>query len=134
MIPAEQYFAGGEDTVRGYVQNQALGDNAFLWRAELYTPDLPSIPIDRFWQRRRSSDVMATVKFVGFYDYARLWTQEAPAGLEDVHRLEGVGGGVRISVKPINLSFLLDFAQAQQTTPVTKKGDTFTHFMLSLGF
>jgi hemolysin activation/secretion protein len=134
LIPAEQYFAGGEDTVRGYVQNQALGDNAFLWRAELYTPDLPSIPIDRFWQRRRSSDVMATVKFVGFYDYARLWTQEAPAGLEDVHRLEGVGGGVRISVKPINLSFLLDFAQAQQTTPVTKKGDTFTHFMLSLGF
>lgn len=134
LIPAEQYFAGGLDTVRGYVQNQALGDNAFLWRAELYTPDLPSIPIDRFWQRRRSSDLMATIKFVGFYDYARLWTQQAPAGQEDVHRLEGVGGGVRISIKPINLNFLLDFAQAQQTTPVTKKGDTFTHFMLSLSF
>jgi hemolysin activation/secretion protein len=134
LIPAEQYFAGGLDTVRGYVTNQALGDNALLWRAELYTPDLPSIPIDRFWQRRRSSEVKATIKFVGFYDYARLWVQQAQPGQADIFRLEGVGGGVRMRVEPINLLFQLDFAQAQQTTPVTKKGDTFTHFMVSLGF
>jgi hypothetical protein len=48
--------------------------------------------------------------------------------------LEGVGGGVRLRVEPINLMLQLDFAEARQTTPVTKKGDTFTHFMVSLGF
>lgn len=134
LIPAEQYFAGGMDTVRGYIQNSALGDNALLWRAELYTPDLPSVPIDRFWQRRKSSDVKATIKFLGFYDYARLWTKEAPPGVADIHRLEGVGGGVRIKVDPMNLTFHLDYALALQTTAVTKKDDTFTHFLVSIGF
>jgi len=134
LIPAEQYFAGGMDTVRGYIQNQSLGDNALFWRAELYTPDLPSIPIDRFWQRRRSSDVKATIKLVGFYDSARLWTQQAPAGQEDLSRLEGVGGGLRMRIEPINLTLSFDQAVALRDAGVTKKGDTFAHFMVSIGF
>lgn len=134
LIPAEQYFAGGMDTVRGYIQNEALGDNALLWRAEIYTPDLPSIPIDRFWERRRSSDLKATIKFVGFYDYARLWTRQAPPGQADILRLEGAGGGIRMKVEPINLMFQFDQAVALQTASATKKGDTFAHFLVSLGF
>lgn len=51
MIPAEQYFAGGFDTVRGYRQFETLGDNAIRGRAELTTPELIDIPIDRMWQR-----------------------------------------------------------------------------------
>ncbi|MDP1949359.1 MAG: ShlB/FhaC/HecB family hemolysin secretion/activation protein [Nitrospirota bacterium] len=134
LIPAEQFFAGGMDTVRGYIQNEALGDNALLWRAELYTPDLPSIPIDYFWQRRRSSEVKATMKLVAFYDYARLWTKRAPAGQQDISRLEGAGGGLRMRIEPINLNLQLDHAMALQTTGTTKRGDTFTHFMVSVGF
>ena len=134
LIPAEQYFAGGMDTVRGYNQNSALGDNALFWRAELYTPDLPSIPIDYFWQRRRSSDVKATIKLVGFYDYARLWTRRAPAGQEDISRLEGAGAGLRMRIEPMNLTLSFDQAVALQDSGVTKKGNTFAHFMVSIGF
>jgi hemolysin activation/secretion protein len=134
LIPAEQYFAGGMDTVRGYIQNEALGDNALLWRAELYTPELPSVPLDYFWQRRRSSELKATFKLVAFYDYARLWTRRAPAGQADIGRLEGAGGGFRMKVEPINLTLAFDQAVALQDTATTKRGDTFAHFMVSIGF
>jgi len=134
LVPAEQYFAGGLDTVRGYIQNEALGDNALLWRAELYTPDLPSIPLDYFWQRRRSSEVKATFKFVGFYDYARLWVKGAPPGQTDIFRLEGVGAGFRMRIEPINLNLQFDQAVALQTATATKRGDTFAHFLVSIGF
>ena len=85
-------------------------------------------------QRRRSSDVKATIKLVGFYDYARLWTKSAPAGQEDLSRLEGVGGGLRMRIEPINLTLSFDQAVALQDSGVTKKGDTFAHFMVSIGF
>jgi hemolysin activation/secretion protein len=134
LIPAEQYFAGGMDTVRGYIQNEAIGDNALLWRAELYTPELPSIPLDYFWQRRRSSELKATLKFVGFYDYARLWTRRAPQGQADILRLEGAGGGIRMKIEPINLMLSFDQAVALQNTSATKRGDTFAHFMVNIGF
>lgn len=134
LIPAEQYFAGGLDTVRGYIQNEALGDNAFSWRAELYTPELPSIPIDYFWQRRRSSEVKATIKLLAFYDYAKLWTKEAPSGQAASLLLEGVGGGLRMKIEPINLNFQLDQGVALQKTFATKRGDTFAHFLVNIGF
>lgn len=134
LIPAEQYFAGGMDTVRGYIQNEALGDNALLWRTELYTPELPSIPLDYFWQRRRSSELKATVKFLAFYDFARLWTKEAPPGQQDLNRLEGIGGGMRMKIEPINLTLQLDEGVALQKTAATKYGDTFAHFLISIGF
>ncbi len=134
LIPAEQYFAGGLDTVRGYIQNESLGDNAAFWRAELYTPDLPSIPLDYFWQRRRSSEVKATFKLVAFYDYARLWTKRAPAGQQDMFLLEGVGGGFRMKIEPINLNLQFDQGVALQTTGVTARGNTFAHFLINIGF
>lgn len=134
LIPAEQYFAGGVDTVRGYIQNEALGDNAFFGRAELYTPELPSVPLDLFWQRRRSSELKATVKLVGFYDYARLWTKRAPAGQAGVQHLEGVGAGIRMKIEPINLTLQLDEGVALQPTAATKRGDTYAHFLVSIGF
>ncbi|MGQ0809824.1 MAG: ShlB/FhaC/HecB family hemolysin secretion/activation protein, partial [Nitrospiraceae bacterium] len=108
LIPAEQYFAGGMDTVRGYIQFEALADNALRWRVEGYTPDLPSIPLDRFWQQRQGSKLKATIKFLTFYDYARLWVRQAPQGQQDIFRLEGVGGGLRMRIDPINLQLQLD--------------------------
>ena len=77
LIPAEGYFAGGFDTVRGYLQYEAIGDNAVRGRAELTTPELFAIPIDRMWQRRRSSDYTIRVKLAAFYDAAQLWVQQA---------------------------------------------------------
>ena len=134
LIPAEEYFAGGFDTVRGYKQYEAIGDNAVRVRAELTTPQLFAIPVDRFWQRRRSSDYTLRVKVAGFYDYANVWVQQAQPGETSQFTLEGVGGGIKVKFPKDIGQLLLYQGFALRTTPNTKKGDTFVHFSVGLMF
>lgn len=134
LVPAEQYFAGGADTVRGYFANESIGDHAVRGRAELFTPNLPDIPLDYFWQRRRSSEVKIRWKLLGFYDAANLWVARAPAGQHNQFRLEGVGGGIRAELVPYNLSFRLDQGLALDNATATRRGDTFVHFAISITY
>jgi len=134
LIPAEEYFAGGFDTVRGYKQYEAIGDNAFRGRAELTTPELFAIPVDRIWQRRRSSDYTIRVKLAAFYDYAQLWIQQAPQGQTSKFVLNGVGGGIRVMFPKDIGQLILDQGFALRDTLNTKKGDSFVHFSVGLMF
>ena len=134
LIPAEEYFAGGFDTVRGYKQFEAIGDNAIRGRAELTTPELITIPIDRIWQRRRSADYLIRVRFAAFYDAAQLWVQQAPSGQTSQFRLEGVGGGIRVRLPKDIGQLVLDQGVALRDTLATKRGDTFVHFSVGLMF
>ncbi|MDN5940690.1 MAG: BamA/TamA family outer membrane protein [Nitrospira sp.] len=134
LIPAEQYFAGGFDTVRGYLQYEAIADHGIRGRAELTTPELLTIPIDRIWQRRRSADYTVRVKFAAFYDAAQLWVQQPVPGQISQFRLEGVGGGIRVKFpKDVGL-LIIDQGVALHDTPNTKQGDTFVHFSVGLMF
>jgi hemolysin activation/secretion protein len=133
-VPAEQYFAGGADSVRGYFPNESIGDHAVRGRAELFTPNLPDIPLDYFWQRRKSSDVKIQWRLLAFYDVANLWVAKAPAGQKNQFRLEGVGGGVRVQLVPYNLSFQLDQGLALRDATATREGDTFVHFAVSIAY
>jgi hemolysin activation/secretion protein len=134
LVPAEQYFAGGADTVRGYITNEAIGDEAVRGRAELQTPNLLDIPLDVIWQRRKSSDLKINWKLVAFYDEANLWILKAPPGQTNQFRLTGVGGGIRAQVAPLNLNFQLDQGFALHDATATKKGDTFVHFLVSVAY
>ena len=134
LIPAEQYFAGGFDTVRGYLQYEAIADNAVRGRAELTTPEVLSIPIDRIWQRRRSADYNIRVKFAAFYDAAQLWVQQAPPGQTSQLMLEGVGGGIRVKFPKDVGQLIIDQGFALRDTANTKHGDSFVHFSVGLTF
>jgi hemolysin activation/secretion protein len=134
LVPAEAYFAGGADSVRGYVANEAIGDHAVRGRAEIMTPNLPDLPLDYFWQRRKSSEVKISWKLLAFYDAVNLWIIDAPPGQRNQFRLEGVGGGVRAQLVPYNLNFQLDQGVALHDATVTKRGDTFVHFLLSIAY
>mgnify|MGYP001593548977 CR=1 FL=1 len=134
LVPAEQYFAGGADSVRGYIANESIGDHAVRGRAELFTPNLPDIPLDFFWQRRKSSEVKINWKLLAFYDVANLWIAKAPVGQKDQFRLEGVGGGLRAQLVPYNLTLTLAQGWALRDATATKRGDTFAHFMLTLAY
>lgn len=134
LIPAEQYFAGGFDTVRGYGQFESLGDNAVRGRAELTTPELIDIPIDRMWQRRRSADYTIRVKFVAFYDAAQLWVQQAQPGQTSKFRLEGVGAGIRVKFPKDVGHLIIDQGFALRDTAFTQQGDSFVHFSVGLAF
>lgn len=134
LVVTEQYFAGGMDTVRGYIQFEALGDMAIRGRAELTTPDLIPIPIDRIWQRRRSSEWEIKWRLAAFYDAANLWIRDALPGQRDQFRLEGVGAGLRVKLPKDVGDLRIDQAWALQNGTVTKRGDSFVHFLVSVGY
>lgn len=134
LIPAEEYFAGGFDTVRGYKQFEAIGDNAIRTRAELTTPDLIAIPVDRIWQRRKSADYLIRIKVAAFYDYANIWVQQPSPGQTSQLVLNGVGGGIRVKFPKDIGQLILDQGYALRQTLNTNKGDTFVHFSVGLMF
>ncbi len=134
LVPAESYFAGGADSVRGYVQSEAIADHALRGRAELTTPNLIDVPLDVIWQRRRSSEVKIEWKLAAFYDVAQLWIAKAPIGQKDQFRLEGVGAGIRAQLVPYNLALRLDQGWALRDATTTKRGDTFVHFMVTVAY
>lgn len=134
LIPAEQYFAGGMDTVRGYDNFEVIGDHALRGRAELMTPELLTIPIDRIWQRRRSSDYTLRLRLVAFYDAAQLWVAQPQPGQTPRFRLEGVGAGIRVKLPKDVGELKVDQGWAMKDTPTTQRGDTFVHFSVGIGF
>lgn len=134
LIPAEQYFAGGMDTVRGYLNFETAGDHAVRGRAEILTPELLSIPIDRIWQRQRSSDYNVRLRLVAFYDAAKLWVAQPSPGQIDHFNLQGTGFGIRATL-PKDVGVLkVDQGWALHETPTTKRGDTFVHFSVGIAY
>ena len=134
LIPAEQYFAGGMDSVRGYLTYEAIGDHAIRGRAEVVTPEVLTIPVDRIWQRRKSSDYTLKVRFVTFYDTAKLWVAQAPPGQTSHFLLEGVGGGVRVKFPKDLGQLMVDSGWALRDTLNTRRGSNFVHFSVGLTF
>lgn len=134
LIPAEQYFAGGMDSVRGYLTYEAIGDHAIRGRAELTTPEVLTVPVDRIWQRRKSSDSTLRVRFVAFYDAAQLWVAQAPQGQTSQFRLEGAGGGIRVKFPKDLGQLMVDSGWALRDTLNTKRGSNFVHFSVGLTF
>lgn len=134
LIPAEQYFAGGMDSVRGYLTYEAIGDHAIRGRAELTTPEALTIPVDRIWQRRKSSDYTLRVRFVAFYDAAQLWVAQAPPGQTSQFRLEGAGGGIRVKFPKDFGQLMVDSGWALRDTLSTKRGSNFINFSVGLMF
>jgi hemolysin activation/secretion protein len=134
LIPAEQFFAGGFDTVRGYLQFEAIGDHAIRGRAELTSPEVLKVPIDRIWQRRRSSDYTIRLRLATFYDAAHIWVTQAPDGQTSRFRLEGAGFGIRAKFPKDIGQLILDSGWALRDTLSTKRGDNFVHFSVGLAF
>lgn len=134
LIPAEQYFAGGMDTVRGYDNFEVIGDHALRGRAELTTPELLTVPIDRIWQRRKSSDYTVRVRLIAFYDAAQLWVEKPQPGQTPRFRLEGTGFGIRVKFPKDMGELKVDQGWAMKDTPTTQRGDQFVHFSVGVGF
>ncbi|TKB82023.1 MAG: ShlB/FhaC/HecB family hemolysin secretion/activation protein [Nitrospira sp.] len=128
LVPTEAYFTGGLDSVRGYVQSESLGDHAFRARLELTTAALP-IPFDRLYQPRYKLDLRAAF----FWDHASLWLRNAQPGQQDVFVLEGAGAGIRARFAD-RLNISIDQAIALRDATVTKKHDSFVHFLIELPF
>jgi len=124
LIPAEQYAAGGINTVRGYWENEVLGDNAVHGTAEIMTP-----PFEKFLPAAVKEELRMRV----FYDAAYLWLKQALPGEKDYFQLEGSGFGLQLKLTDYLLA-RVDQAWAWKSAVVTHKNDYFTHFSIQMAF
>jgi len=86
LLSLEQFSVGGAHSVRGYRENQLVGDNGLFASVE-YRVSLWSDP----GRGHR-------VQFAGFFDWGRSWNRERPTPEPDV--LASVGAGLRANYYP----------------------------------
>lgn len=89
LQPSEQLGAGGYDTVRGFDQRIARGDNGFWSTIELYTPEL-SLGRIGDWENETDS-----LRFLGFFDAANLGSEILLPGEPSSYQVGSVGMGMR---------------------------------------
>lgn len=128
LISAEQYFAGGIDTVRGYRENEALGDDAIHWMLDLFTP-----PLGEYLPEAVPAVLKKNVRLTAFYDAAYLFSKEIPQGQLDHQGLTGMGFGIRLGLTDY-IQVRLDQAWAFRDGPVTREMAAYTHFLVRGAF
>lgn len=124
LISNEQYSAGGMESVRGYMESEALGDHAAHMTIELRSPDL----VQKLGLGKGHS---MTVH--GFYDRARLYTKDPLPGEDQVTDIDGVGVGCRGNVLE-HFSYDFEWGLALSDTDKTDASDSVTYFKLRYTF
>lgn len=120
LISNEQYQAGGMDSVRGYKEGEAAGDDAVYARLELTFPD----PLEKFGGLKR----MQMNPFV-FYDYAYLSIKDPLPAQAQSTRLEGTGVGLRGSITKY-LEYELDWGLSLNDTDKIEKYCSSVYFKI----
>jgi hemolysin activation/secretion protein len=124
LISSEQYAAGGMESVRGYKESEALGDNALHGTVELSLPD----PLRRFGFGKW---FQMTPYF--FYDIAMLFIREPLPSQDRRVNLQGAGAGFRGSITKY-LEYEFDWAVALSKADPTPKHDSRYYFRLKALF
>lgn len=121
LISNEQYIAGGMASVRGYMESEALGDNAAHASVEL------SRNI-RFSKRKEGEHLFSLAPYL-FYDGALLRILDPLPGQEMETTLQGTGGGLRMAITE-HVSCEGVFGVALNETDTTSSGDGSFYFMI----
>lgn len=124
LIPTEQYFAGGLESVRGYREYEAVGDHAAHATVELTSAPLPQWPLE---------NVRRSIRVAAFYDVAHLWVKNPLPGQTARWNLQGAGVGVRFALNE-HLRVRYDAAWALTHGPFTQAGGFYGHFSVEAVF
>lgn len=120
LISNEQFAIGGADTVRGYLESAALGDNGVALSVEATTPNFA----------KRLSDTLDDAHLLAFVDSGYVHVRQ-PITADDRFTLAGAGLGVRLKGGR-GVSAGLDWAVALKSLGNTGRGDGRAHFRLGL--
>lgn len=93
LISSEQLSAGGLDTVRGYMESEALGDSGLIGRLELRSPQIPALAGNEFF-----SSVVDEWRVRAFVDGATLWIEEPLEEQDSSFNLLSVGVGTEMKL------------------------------------
>ncbi|MDA8091389.1 MAG: BamA/TamA family outer membrane protein [Nitrospiraceae bacterium] len=120
LIDNEQYVAGGMESVRGYREDEAAGDDAVHGTVELSFPD----PLEK----SATGKWLHSSPFI-FYDIADLTIQNPLPGQMGSIKMEGVGAGMRGSITK-NAEYEVDWALALDPTDQIHRDDQRIYFKL----
>jgi hemolysin activation/secretion protein len=123
LISNEQFAAGGAESVRGYRESQALGDDGVFGFVELQTPNL----IREGWKWP------GQLKALMFVDGAKLRVREPLAGQQPDYELSSAGVGLRFDAWS-HLTGALDLAWPLQDSGDISAGEERVHFRLAYEF
>ncbi|MBU3737146.1 MAG: ShlB/FhaC/HecB family hemolysin secretion/activation protein, partial [Methylobacterium sp.] len=120
LIANEQFFIGGVDSVRGYLEANALGDNGLSGGLELRTPSLA----------KYFGEQITDFRILAFYDAGRVGILEALPGQTESFTLKSAGLGLRVKTLR-GVSANLDYALAMRDAPPVERGDDLLHFRIA---
>ena len=107
LLPTEEFSLGGFHTVRGYKENDLVGDFGYLIRNEFHAPPLRCFSyLNLFDGRFKKSD--EKLIFLGFIDYGRAFEIDKNVQDRKSSWLLSMGPGMRYSINE-NLFFRLDY-------------------------
>ena len=112
LVSNEEYVAGGQDSVRGYLESSAVGDTALRGTLEFRTPNL-----------RPETARLDFLQFRTFFDTAWLHTIYALPGTPAAYKLSSYGLGLTARAKP-GLSLRADLAWPMNTVGATQAYQT----------
>lgn len=124
LINNEQYVAGGMTNVRGYLEAEVLGDNAFHGSVELTFPDPVTLLESVKW--------LQTTPFL-FYDAALLSLMDPLPGQQAHFTLQGAGIGIK-GLLAKRLKFELDWGVALNNGSTTTEGTNRFYFQVNYQF
>jgi hemolysin activation/secretion protein len=123
LVNNEQFSLGGEDTVRGYLEAETLGDTGVAGTMELHTPDVG----------RYLKPALTNLYFLGFVD-AGVSTLLDPLPGQDYHvDLWSTGLGLQLA-GPAGLIGSLDYAIPEENATRTRKHHPRVDFSVRFGF
>jgi hemolysin activation/secretion protein len=123
LLSSEQLSAGGESSVRGYVEAERIGDYGARTTLELRSPSFGN------WVSPRINDW----HMLTFFDGAGLWLRNPLPGEHSSYTLAGIGVGTRL-VAFDDLNAALDLAFPLLDGAVSSAGRPRIHFRVSEGF
>ncbi len=124
LIDNEQYSAGGMESVRGYMESEAAGDNAVHGTLEVSFPD----PLEK----SRIGKQVQMSPFL-FYDIAELAIRSPLPGQARSIKLEGAGAGTRGSITK-HLEYEVDWAVALKAKDKTSGNSQRVYFKVKAVF
>jgi hemolysin activation/secretion protein len=122
LVSSEQFSAGGQDTVRGYLESAALGDNGLIASLELRSPSLTSVG-GGDW----SDGLVNEWRVYTFADTAVLHLLDPLPEQESKFELASVGLGSRIRLFDY-LNGSVDLGIALREVGKTDDGSPHVHF------
>ena len=115
LMPTEQYGLGGYNTVRGYDERVANGDNAYVVNVEFRTPP------GSIFQIFDIQDVEDKIQFLGFFDYGYVGFHQNLPGQIGTY-LMGAGPGLRYNIDRF-VSVQFDWGWQLMKTPPGSKAN-----------